>query len=745
MAEVVHAEHPGWADWLRQEFKPDTLLPSVLAGLILGVIDVTVAIAFASLIFSGDLSGHLADGIGLMLFGAIILNALTALTSSYRGLVATLQDSPAAILALVSAAIIDKTATRTEAFYTVVAALSLVSFLTGGAFLLLGQFRLGNLIRFIPYPVIGGFLAGTGLLLALGAISVMTGESVSFTHMDPMIDPDSVVMWLPGLVFAVLLLVILRRFSHVLIVPGMLVGGIVIFYAVLLLTGTSVSEATDHGWLLDVFPDVETSRVWQPLSLSDLKQVDWTVLLGQVGNLLAIGIVSTIALLLNATGIELATERDINLNRELKAAGLSNLLAGLGGSMPGFHALGPTVLASRLGVKGRLVGIVLAGVCTLVLFAGGTLLSYFPNPVLGGLLLFLGLDFLVEWVYDAWFRLPLADYLIVIAILIVISAVGFLEGIGLGLALAVVLFVVNYSRIDVVKHTLTGTTYRSNVLRATEVQERLREQGNRLYILKLQGALFFGTANKVLDQVRERLDDPTLPPLECIVLDFHLVNSLDSSAVLSFAKMKQLAQQRQFALVFCALSPEFQHKLFQNEENSTWQQFPDVDHGVEWCENRLLHSLETMKISLRAPTLEERLQEVLSDPDYVARFMRYLEQQTVEANHYLMRQDEPPQGLYFIETGQVTVQLEMEDDRPVRLRKMDAGTMVGEIGTYLNQPATASVVTNQPSILYRLSLDALKRLENDDPEVAAAFHRYMVHFMAARLTHTTETLQALVD
>ncbi len=110
-----------------------------------------------------------------------------------------------------------------------------------------------------------------------------------------------------------------------------------------------------------------------------------------------------------------------------------------------------------------------------------------------------------------------------------------------------------------------------------------------------------------------------------------------------------------------------------------------------------------------------------------------------------MRQNNSPSGLYFLETGQVTVQLEAEDGSIIRLRQMSAGTLVGEIGTYLNQAATASVIADQPSTLYHLSLEALKRMEQSDPEIAAAFHRFMARFMAERLTHTTETLQALVD
>jgi SulP family sulfate permease len=101
--------------------------------------------------------------------------------------------------------------------------------------------------------------------------------------------------------------------------------------------------------------------------------------------------------------------------------------------------------------------------------------------------------------------------------------------------------------------------------------------------------------------------------------------------------------------------------------------------------------------------------------------------------------------LYFLESGQVTIQLEREGAPPVRLRKMNAGTIVGEIGLYLNQPATATVITEMPGTVYRLSLEALVRLSRDYPHVATAFHASMACFLAERLTQTTRTLQRLAD
>jgi SulP family sulfate permease len=727
---------------LIRELSPGRLLPSLAAGLVTAIIQITVATAFAVLVFSGDLSDYVPVGVGYMLFAAVIIATLMGLFSSFPGLVAGLQDSAVAILALVSAAIVQSmpaSATPQETFATVVAAVALASLLTGVAFLILGYFKLGDLIRYIPYPVIGGFLAGTGLLLVQGAVLVMIDAPLgpSLTR------PDLLAKWLPGLAFAVLLLVVSRRSGHFLIMPGMLLAASVIFFVVLWLAHITTAEATAQGWLLGSLPE---GGLWQPPTLSDLGRVNWSVLRGQVGSLAAIVLVSVLSLLLNATGIELVTGHEMDLNRELTVAGVANLVAGLGGGMVGFHVLSDTALVHKMGVRGRMGGIVLSAVCGAVLLAGGALLSLFPNFVLGGLLLFLGLGFLIEWVYDAWFTLPRIDYLLVVLILVVIGAVGFLQGVGLGVVVAVILFVVDYSRIGVVKHQLSGISHRSNVERPRLYRQLLRRKGHWLHILKLHGFIFFGTANRLFEQVRRRANDLSSPSPRYVVLDFRLVTGLDSSAAFSFAKMRQLAEREDIVLVFTHLSTEIRRQLEKVAfEGGEVRVFPDLDHGVEWCEDQMIATFESVGLAVRPQTLMQQLGDALSQADGFADLRKYLSRKEVQPGDCLVRQGDAPGGIYFIETGRVTCQLELADGSTVRLRTMDAGTVVGELGTYLNAPATASVVAGQPTTLLHLSVDALRQMEAEDPALALAFHRFMAELMAERVASTNDTIEALLQ
>ncbi len=761
---------------LRQELQPQNLFNVLSAGLICGVITVIVSIAFASLIFSDALPRYLPGGINLLLMASIVIAIIGALTSSLRGVVAGVQDSPVAIMAVVAAAIAQSmppTARPDEVFFTIVAVMGLGTVLTGLFFFALGHFQLGNLVRFVPYPVIGGFLGGTGMLLVVGALSMMTTSFSGLADLPQLFTGTTMWEWLPGTIFAILLFVALNRFSHPLTLPAMVVGASVVFYFLPRWLPWPLPQpaASAGGPMGPADASLRNVLVWL-----NLQHVNGGVLLRQVMSGVSVAVVSVISLLLNATGLELALQRDIDLNRELKVMGITNVLAGLGGSAASTHILSETVLVHRMGGKSRLVGFIIAAVCGVVLLTGDAVLRFLPQPVLGGVLLFLGLDFLVTWVYKTWDQLPRVDYGILILILLVVTLVGFLEGIGLGLALTVLLFVVDYSRVDVVRHTLSGATYQSNFQYPRLYQQMLQRKGRHIYIFELQGFIFFGTAHSLLEQIKTHLEQEIGAKPRFIVLDFRLVNGLDTSAVFSFTRIKQLAHSHDVVLVLTNLSPQIQRRLekgtSQSEEQEAWRIFPDLDRGVEWCEAQFLTTLEEVGFDLHARqrTPSAWLEKLPDDENFdklraflgseeqpppddqapasrpfdAAWLQSHLEPLEVAPGDVLIQQGKATQGLYFIASGQVTVRLEQDNGTTLRLSTMGAGAVVGELSFYLNTPASASVIVDQPGQMYVVSKAKLKEIAATDPHFKAALHEMMARLLSERLAHADATLRALL-
>ncbi len=732
---------------ITRDFQSARLVPGFTSGLVVGLVEVITAISFAALIYSGELSSYVAYGIGFALMGAIITGVVVALMTSLAGTVSGNQDAPAAIMAVMAAAIVASmpgNATGLETFVIVAVAIALATLLCGIFLLGLGYFNLGGLVRFLPYPVGGGFLAGTGWLLVVGSISMMTDIAHHHLGLSTLFQVEILLLWLPGLVFAIIMMVILNRYNHFLLLPGLVLGAIIFFYLVIWLTGSSIAEVSAQGWLLGPFPE---GNLWRPLPLSALAQVNWQLILAQTGSMLIVLIISAISLLLSASSLELVAERDMDLNHELRAAGTGNIFAGFFSGLVGFHSLGLSAMNLKLGVKTRLTGLFAAGVCLAALVAGTAFVSLFPKFVLGGLLMYLGLHLLYKWVYETWFKLPKADYFVILLILVVIAIVGFLEGVAVGILVAVILFAVKYSQVDVIKHTLTAATYQSTITRPKLHKRLLRRYGKQVLILELQGYIFFGTANSLLEQIRSHLKNYADTRLCFLLLDFSQVTGIDSSVVLSFLKMNQLVRNSNASIVLSGLSEDIKTFLRKSgvldlEENA-FIVLPELDHGVQWCEEKLLGSTGVLAKDTRK-SIQVQLKEMIGDTELIRRIMNYLEKQELPAGVHLIHQGDSPGAVYFLEDGVVTAQLETSGEEPRRLNTMGSENLVGELGFYLGTKRNASVITETPTTMYSLTTESLKKMESEEPEAAAMFHRYIANVMAEKLSHLMSTVETLM-
>ena len=274
----------------------------------------------------------------------------------------------------------------------------------------------------------------------------------------------------------------------------------------------------------------------------------------------------------------------------------------------------------------------------------------------------------------------------------------------------------------------------------------LRQQGDQIQILLLQGYLFFGTATTLHEQVCQRLRDSTLPSIEFVVLDFRLVSGLDSSAVLSFIKMRQFVDQHRSRLVFTHLHPTILQQLQQGgcllPQNDSIQVFSDLDRGVEWCEDQILDSLSLRR--RRSLPLALQMNEVFTDVSHVPSFLRYLQKIQVPVEHRLFHPGDLSDTLYFIESGQVTVVLQLKDGQTRRLRTFGAGMILGEHSFYLGTPHTTAAIADQPSTLYCLSHANLQTMRQDQPQVAAAFQDFIIRLLADRLVYAYEEIEELL-
>jgi SulP family sulfate permease len=323
-----------------------------------------------------------------------------------------------------------------------------------------------------------------------------------------------------------------------------------------------------------------------------------------------------------------------------------------------------------------------------------------------------------------------------------------------------VFFVYSYSHISCIKHCFSGSTHFSNKERSLEQTALLREQGKAARALALQGYLFFGTASAVVDTCRELVERENV---KLLLLDFRLVQGLDASAVLGFNKLVQVCEAHDVRLLLSGLRPETQRELEQTRflPNPEVRVFADMDHGLEWMEDELLAAARNKArvapavedapatdTGADAPaTAEQGLRRILSAQfgDHALDvLLAHCEWLKLDAGAPLFRRGDPSDALYFIEHGEVSVQLQLDDGQSVRLRSFGPGTIVGEMGLHSQQPRSADVVALGTCRVCRLSAERLARMVREHPEVAIEFYAFVIRLLSARLAAANEEIRALL-
>ena len=510
-------------------------------------------------------------------------------------------------------------------------------------------------------------------------------------------------------------------------------------YIGLALTGTNLQQAAAAGWLFPPF--AETAYAF-PLMPAILGQVNWAVLPAQSASLFALFLITIIDLLLVASGLELALQRPLDLNRELRVTGIANMVTGVFGGFVSCLSTSRTILAHKAGATGRLAGLVVAMVGLLMLFFGDPTIAYIPKPILGGLLLYLGLSLLVQWLYESWRKLQRADYALIWVILLVMGTAGLLPGIAVGIVIASVIFTITYSRISVLKHVLSGADYPSNRARTFQQQRYLGTHAQQIRILWLQGYLFFGTAMQLVEYITKLMEERA-GAVRFLVLDFYHCSGVDASALLSFTKLQRLAREHQVELIYTGLHgtllAQFIKERIVTEANRDQSLFADLDRGIERCEDELLQTGNLQR--QRFMPLALQLSELFPETEQINAFMHYLEARRFKADETLIAEGEKPTTIYLIEHGQVTISTRLANQQTRRVLTLGSGAILGD----WRLPPNGYAVADQRSQIYTLSQAALQRMAVQNPTLAVIFFQFIAQISGEQLVLANTTIDRLLS
>lgn len=728
-----------WKELLHDATTPKRCLPALCSGLLVGMLLIVIQLSLASLIFSGPLAPFAPQASGLPLFGCFVMCIVVALFSSVPTAICAPEDSPAAILASVAAGIAAALAGASDpraAYVTVGAAMALSTLGTGALFVLLGRFRLGNLVRYMPYPVVGGFLAGVGWLLTRGSITIMTGDTPGLTNLAIFFTAEKLVQWIPGLALAMATLAASRFIKNGVALPATIGAALAAFAVYLWATGQSLADAERAGLVLGGIE--EGTRLWPVFTLADFSLIRWDLLAQQIPHLCTIPLVSAISFLLVSSGMEAMLRRDLDMRHELYLNAAVNFIAGPGGSHTGFTALSYSMLGPMTGSNSRLVGVIAGVLAGVVAFSGASVLGNVPRFILGGLTMFMGLGTMLEWAVRVRNRVTRAEYGLVLAILCSVGAFGFLPGVAFGLMMAAAVFVIKYSQLPVARPESDPGALASTIRRSIPEQHILHAHAGSIRVLHIAGYLFFGSANTLNRTVSQYLDPHKGEQPAYIVLDFSEVDGFDSSALNCLLRMVQRCIGAGIIPLFATAPEGLAHQMRRTAPDDVEKLLflPSQDSALEWCEDDILIRFESTKTresqdELFDSTVDDLLAQIEKSERFEAMLESlapYLEPKSANAGEVILDEGTSLDGVLLFASGQaeeVRPGEGADHNSPVRLRTLTAGALVGRANDEQFFSARGRIIALTPCAVSFLSLDALSRVEAENPNLALAFfHQY---------------------
>lgn len=711
-----------------------TALRNLASGVMLGLISTVLSLSFASLIFGSGSFGAFQAGISVMLLTAVIATLAIGWLSSKSGVAAIPLPSAVAM----TAALIAEQSVAQEDIRLLMVCGSLLAALI---MVVLGQARLGRAIRYLPLPVLAGFLAGVGWLFFSGGLKLVVPQLLS---VDAIASPS---LWLV-LGFGAVLFFAQKKLGGSLILPtGFLI--LVFFFNLL---GAGMPEWSGN-WFMEGRSQNFFTMKWLPdytsYGFGDLAGLPWS-------GILTLALISVFSMLLQASSLELATGEEMSLDHELKVSAGANLVTGALGGTVASLSLSQTMLNKELGGEGKAPIIIAAVILLFVCMAGSAIWSFLPLPAVGAVLVYQGMVFMDKWLISSRKRFNQLDYQVIALIFAVILINGFLTAVLLGTLITILMFVRQYSKLKVIYLNTDARTLRSQVERPLRHQKALEKYGDRVRIVRLKGFLFFGTAYSLLEELKSSME----PPCVFLILDFGRVSGCDSSTANALMRLHQDCQQNKVLLLLTAVPPDLKEVLEGSGmtilDDSDDQvrlntkvlmknagQFVDWDRALEWCENELLNRLPSNE-SGEYP-LESILRERMDIMPYeVVHLVRYFEPVNVKAGEYFIKQGDVADSMYLITKGKVEIQLEMGEDAHKRIKTMMPGTIIGEMGVYTHGTRTASAKAMENTQLMKLTERSLLDMEVNNQLMAVRLHRFVIMLLAERLGSSNKVLQEFI-
>lgn len=560
--------------------KFNNLKGDLFGGVTAGIVALPLALAFGIQAFSGVDSPDAASlGAYVGLTGAMLLGFFAALFGGTHSQISGPTGPMTVITAtLVSGAWASSGGSLSEVFIS----MALAAIFCGLFQILFGLIKIGKYVRYIPYPVLSGFMSGIGVIIILQQLYPLVGQNGSGTMVDQLAGlPEAFSQTsLTALLLGVATVAIIYLFPLLTKkVPSTLVALIVmtVISRFIDMNGVATIGEIPAGLPLPFFANDHVT----------LEGLNWgAILIAAIIPGLTLAGLGSIDTLLTSVVADNITKTKHNSNRELIGQGIGNAVAGLFCGLPGAGATMRTVVNVKSGGRTQLSGMTHAILLLAIMLGLGSVVQYVPLSVLAGILITVGWGIIDFKGFKDLVKIPRADAVVLIVVFLVTVFVDLLTAVGIGMVIACVLFMKRAS-------DLVEGGYSSQELTNFDKESPWDDEhgmpdtvAHKIYVQRLNGPIFFGTINKFKEVMQ------TVPAdAKIVIIRMRLVSFMDQSGLYAMEEAVKDIQARGAQVLMTIIQPQPMYMLTKMNlipdlvpENHTFKTFEEC---TEYLRNQL--------------------------------------------------------------------------------------------------------------------------------------------------------------
>ena len=727
------------------------IAPDLWGGFAAMLVALPSAIAYGIAVYAVLGPQYVAYGSIAGIMGAVALGIIAPLLGGSPRLISAPCAPAAAVMGALAAELV-KTGNVPPA--QAVLMLTLVGLLAGVLETVYGILGGGRFIKYIPYPVVSGYLSGVGVLIILSQLPKLFGLRKGISLWNGLLSPTQ---WqetgiLVGVVTIVGVYLAPRLTKSV---PAVIVGlaaGFLAYFGISLFI-PELRSLVNNKLVIGPLLAENTSFM---AALKDRWTAFGAVRMADVVRLLTPAV--TLSVLLSVDTLKTCVVMDTmtrsrhDANRELIGQGTANLVSALVGGMPGSGTMGPTLVNVGSGGRTRLSG-VLEGSFVLVVFLLLTgMISWLPIAALAGILMVV-----------AWRMIDRGSFLLLkqaatvldfcVIIIVVITAVFFnlIAATGVGLALAILLFIREQIRSSVIRRKVYGDQISSKQYRLQEEKELLQQYGHQITLAEVQGSLFFGTTDQLFTEL-----EPDLKKSRFMILDLRRVQSVDFTAVRMLEQLGNILKERGGYLIFSHLLPTlptgqnlqaYFDQLGLVKQDRNVKVFPTLDEALQWSEDQILEEQRRTQAGQEKPLElpEIELLREFGDDKGLPFIKACVNERSFKAGETLFRRGDTNDELFIIRRGIVRIVLPLEKNRYHILATFGRGNFFGEIAFLDRGTRSADAVADNDTDVFVISRMRFDEVSRTNPTLGAMLFARLARGLAIRLRYTDAELRALKE